>query len=106
HTTGEGVGNVHHCIDGLDVMCYRDDGPLAFEYSAKYCSVVHFDCNHDDYFNPAPIKGTYLAIHWNIGSPLNRFVAGCTYATGVLDASAGDAEGSSLLATRDPLKNV
>ena len=81
-----------HCIDGLDVMCYPDEGSLASLYTDDRCSAVRFDCGHDDYFHPNPSTGNYLATHWNIGSPLNRFVAGCAYATGVLTAGAGGQE--------------
>ncbi|HVL33767.1 MAG TPA: hypothetical protein VM600_09345, partial [Actinomycetota bacterium] len=35
------------------------------------------DCNNDDYFHPAPRAGHYLRTHWNVGSPLNRFIEGC-----------------------------
>jgi len=87
NTTGGG-----HCIDGLDVMCYPDDGPLRDLYSDTRCSTVRFDCGHDDYFHPNPTAGSYLATHWNIGSPVNRFVAGCAYATGVLTVGAGGQE--------------
>lgn len=60
-----------HCIDGLDVMCYEDGSNL---YSDQECDAFHFDCHHDDYFNPAPAEGSYLATHWNLASTLNRFV--------------------------------
>ena len=35
---------------------------------------VRFDCNHDDYFDSAPEPGEYLEGHWNLGSPLKRFL--------------------------------
>jgi PKD domain len=62
HSTGAG-----HCTDGWDVMCYADGGPNdAQSYPCPGDSAhAAFDCNHDDYFNPAPVPGTYLATHWN-----------------------------------------
>lgn len=27
---------------------------------------VRFDCNEDDYYNPDPRPGRYLATHWNV----------------------------------------
>ncbi|MHB8605361.1 MAG: Ig-like domain-containing protein [Thermoplasmatota archaeon] len=69
NTSGAG-----HCNDGLDVMCYADGGPDS-AYNPNVCTdFEHFDCNHDDYFNPAPAAGSYLATHWNIGSTLVRFI--------------------------------
>lgn len=83
NSTGAG-----HCTDDSDVMCYADGGARQSEYRIDVCSRLHFDCNHNDYFNPNPGKKNYLASHWNLGSPLNRFFAGCTYKTGVLQAGA------------------
>lgn len=62
-----------HCNDGRDVLCYADGGPRS-AYTSASCTGIHFDCGNDDYFNPAPAAGSYLASHWNIGSRLNRFV--------------------------------
>jgi len=75
-----------HCNDGADIMCYADGGSRS-NYSDWICpaatsaigrSVVAygraFDCNHDDYFHPFPPAGSYLATHWNVASPVNRFV--------------------------------
>ena len=73
-----------HCIDGPDVMCYRDGGPRAEAYRANICARAHFDCNNDDYFHPKPGKKNYLYRNWNLASPMNRFLAGCTFGTGVL----------------------
>lgn len=81
----------YHCIDGLDVMCYRDGGPRAEQYSPDVCDVYRFDCNNDDYFHPAPPAGSYLTTVWNLASPLDRFVAGCFYATARLSAGGGAA---------------
>ncbi len=70
-----------HCNDsqtigkgGTDVMC-KSDG--AGEVFGNACSGMYpfvFDCNNDDYFNPKPEPGSYLATHWNLGSKLNRFI--------------------------------
>lgn len=78
HTSG-----AWHCNDGLDIMCYPDGGPSSHLYSSGVCSVVRFDCNHDDYLHPDPPAGNYLATRWNLGSPLNRFVEGCLYEAGL-----------------------
>jgi hypothetical protein len=51
-------------------MCYSDGGPRGGVFSA--CAPLdgviteHFDCNKDDYFNPAPAAGSYLDRHWNV----------------------------------------
>lgn len=79
-----GTGS-HHCNDGIDVMCYGDTSSNS-NYTDRSCKVVTYDCGHNDYFNPRPSKSNYLSTHWNFASPLNRFVAGCQYRTGVLAA--------------------
>ena len=58
-------------------MCYSPDGGdrnqggmlLAAPESPR------FDCDFDDYFDSAPEPGEYSDSHWNLGSPLNRFIA-------------------------------
>ena len=66
-----------HCNDQYDLMCYEDDGPgslfvdpncdgaaaPADPYSEEFQA---WDCNKDDFFNPAPAGGSYLATHWNL----------------------------------------
>jgi hypothetical protein len=74
HTTGG-----FHCVDGLDVMCYSDGGPTGNLYTTGSCALAPngtaiFDCNFDDYFNPAPAAGTYLSTHWNIANPNNGWL--------------------------------
>lgn len=72
HTSGD-----FHCNDGLDVMCYDDDGPSS-NYNAGVCGSVQFDCNMNDYFHPKPSSG-YLYNHWNLGFCANKYIArtGC-----------------------------
>ncbi|MEO8468971.1 MAG: Ig-like domain-containing protein, partial [Chloroflexota bacterium] len=67
------TGGRSHCTDGDDVMCYDDGGgapravcPVAFPPT--------LDCNKDDYFNPVPPAGSYLATHWN--TALNKYLSG------------------------------
>jgi hypothetical protein len=63
----------HHCIDGLDIMCYADGGPNAPNYTTTRCSAQVFDCGKDDYFHAGPGVGSYLATHWNLGNRVNRY---------------------------------
>jgi len=79
HATGNG-----HCTDGADVMCYDDGGPNAGDYSTASCPQLTsaqagmtqtYDCNRDDYFNPDPNAGSYLATHWNTFD--NPFLGAC-----------------------------
>jgi hypothetical protein len=79
HSTGNG-----HCTDGSDVMCYDDGGPNAGGYSSAVCPALTgaqagmtqtYDCGRDDYFNPSPDAGSYLATHWNVWD--NPFLAAC-----------------------------
>jgi len=73
-----------HCIDGLDIMCYADDGSRASSYDSIACppsapgSPVpedeRYDCNGDTYFHPAPPAGNPLLAGrvWNLGSTANE----------------------------------
>jgi hypothetical protein len=75
NTTGAG-----HCIDGNDIMCYNDGGPRGALFSNNTCTdYQHWDCNFNDYYNPSPAAGSYLATHWNIGACYMRFItrSGC-----------------------------
>jgi hypothetical protein len=63
---------VGHCNDEQDLMCYADGGSRG-----RYTDMVYrcpydtgamnetFDCNNDDYFNPEPAPGSFLASRWN-----------------------------------------
>ena len=61
-----------HCWDGEDVMCYADGTPGSGLYTSTACPLHDgaipqtYDCGHDDYFNPDPVAGSYLATHWNV----------------------------------------
>jgi hypothetical protein len=71
HSTGTGA----HCNDEADAMCYSPDGGDRNQSPLTSCAdAVRFDCGFDDYFDTAPEPGEYLATHWNLGSPLNRFL--------------------------------
>jgi PKD repeat protein len=51
-------------------MCYADGGPknvLTYPCNTLNSSTnPAWDCGEDDYFNPTPPFGSYLATHWNI----------------------------------------
>jgi hypothetical protein len=62
----------HHCFEEQDLMCLVDGG----SYFAQGGTIVdrcptastlaaRWDCGRDDYFNPDPAPGSYLATHWN-----------------------------------------
>jgi hypothetical protein len=61
-----------HCFDGADVMCYRDLTARSALYTDRACRTrggalaEPLDCGGDDYFNPEPAAGSYLASHWNV----------------------------------------
>lgn len=73
HSTGTGA----HCYEEQDVVCYTPDGgDLNQGGAVDRCSGrIQFDCGADDYFDSAPEAGEYLSEHWNLGSPLNRFIS-------------------------------
>jgi hypothetical protein len=62
-----------HCTDEDDAMCYADGGGAMQDVCPAELLLGAFDCNKDDYFNPAPPAGTYLATHWNTAN--NVFLA-------------------------------
>lgn len=78
HEAGHNLGAVQnsapdasggwHCNDGTDLMCYSDGGSTS-KYNNEVCNGPYsgnYDCNHNDYFNPRPATGSYLATHWNV----------------------------------------
>jgi hypothetical protein len=58
-----------HCFDEYDVECYADGGthgqPGDMTYGCGGVSNQLYDCGGDDYFNPSPSGGSYLATKWN-----------------------------------------
>jgi hypothetical protein len=71
-----------HCVDGQDVMCYPDGSPEDVYYSGSVCPYAGgaipqtYDCGHNDYYDPQPAGGSYLATHWNVYN--SAFMASCT----------------------------
>lgn len=61
-----------HCYDEWDIMCYADGGALGAPSDLTYDSTCGtsanqaYDCQQDDYFNPVPPAGSYLATYWNL----------------------------------------
>jgi hypothetical protein len=62
-----------HCYEIYDVMCYTPrDGTV--DGFLRNCGIIGeapnpgkpLDCGNDDYFNPSPAPGSYLAGHWNL----------------------------------------
>jgi chitodextrinase len=74
-----------HCSDGQDVMCYADSSTS--RYDAGICTTRVLDCNRNDYFNPAPPAGSYLAGNWNVAASYNRYLVG--HAGGAMAADVG-----------------
>ena len=70
-----------HCWDGSDVMCYSDGSSGSQPYTTGVCPIIAgaipqtYHCGHDDYFNPDPAPGTYLATHWNVYT--SAFMGSC-----------------------------
>ena len=65
-----------HCIDDYDVMCYDDSDtapPMRIDCPNRDFE-YRYDCGYNDYFNPVPRRGSYLATHWNTAN--SRFLVG------------------------------
>jgi hypothetical protein len=77
---GQTQPNYGHCWQGADVMCYVEDAGAAHGMQQDCVGLPgaipqSFDCGRDDYFNPAPAPGSYLATHWNTYD--SAFLAPC-----------------------------
>ncbi len=76
-----------HCYEVFDVMCYPDGGPRGsgawMVNACPYAALLPFECGVDDYFNPAPLSGSYLTTHWNLfNSVFMCQVSSCVVPTG------------------------
>ncbi|HEX6022313.1 MAG TPA: hypothetical protein VFZ00_09985 [Solirubrobacter sp.] len=77
---GKQLPQYGHCFQGADVMCYAEDSG-ARSQMVNDCAGLpgaipqNYDCGRDDYFNPAPSPGSYLATHWNTYD--SSFMAPC-----------------------------
>jgi hypothetical protein len=77
---GQSSPSYGHCWQGADVMCYVEDAGAAHAMTYDCATIPgtisqSYDCGADDYFNPAPPAGSYLASHWNIYDSV--FMAPC-----------------------------
>ena len=108
-----------HCYELYDVMCYTPRDGTVDEY-LRNCDLIGeapnpgkpLDCGADDYFNPSPAPGSYLAAHWNLydsgflctlsrcdrapAAPAARLavVAGDGHSVTVSAASSSDSDGA------------
>jgi hypothetical protein len=77
---GQTLPQYGHCWQGADVMCYVEDAGAAHQMQQDCAALPgaipeSYDCGRDDYFNPAPAPGSYLATHWNTYD--SAFLAPC-----------------------------
>ena len=85
-----------HCLDEYDILCYDDDGAggLSTYVACNSPSNQSWDCNKDDYFNPAPAAGSYLATHWNVFNSV--------FMCPVAQCAPGGVQGPPAFATETP----
>ncbi len=62
-----------HCEDAYDVMCYKDAPSTRIRIVCSEMRPLLLDCGKNDYFNPRPAAGSYIAKHWNIAR--SKFLA-------------------------------
>jgi hypothetical protein len=88
HATGNG-----HCTDEHDIMCYSD-APVVdmHESCSDPLGELLLDCDDDDYFDPDPAPGSYLATHWSVArsSFLERTETESTTHTATVEEPTGD----------------
>ena len=79
-----------HCTDESDRLCYDDGSGASLNYLCASAGEPMLDCNGDDYFNVAPVAGSWLATHWNLASSLYlEIVEGAGPAPGPLPVAPG-----------------
>ncbi len=86
---GRGMPNASeggHCRDGVDVMCRGSDGTPGSTPFSMNCPRTVFgnpeefeldgvvDCDGNDYFNPNPRPGSYLANNFNLAGSENVYL--------------------------------
>ncbi|HYP54939.1 MAG TPA: VCBS repeat-containing protein, partial [Solirubrobacterales bacterium] len=73
----------HHCVDGIDILCYEDGFSAQGPYTETRCpeaegygspTWVPIDCGYDTYFDARPEPGEWLSTHWNLGDTENPYV--------------------------------
>src|SRR3954454_17842825 len=67
---GQSLPQYGHCWQGAHGMCCVEDAGAAHAIQQDCAPLPgaipqNYDCGRDDYFNPSPPAGSYLATHWN-----------------------------------------
>lgn len=104
-----------HCTDEHDLLCYDDgtgggvrvvcrdgDGDTS---GAGDANDRLLDCGGDDYFHPAPPRGSYLATHWNTADSARLHDPDADDGSGSGSGSGGGGRGAPS-PTQDPIGYV